>query len=94
MYVKELPSGLSGYAIAYPAEGKPYNTSPLSERRDLWDVTEPCTAVHGPTRFVKIPGEPERHIFRDARARVSTKETVGVRVELVFSATSKSEKQV
>lgn len=50
-------------AIDYPAQGNPNNTLPPSERRGLWDVTILYTVVGRPTRFVLIPGEPERQAF-------------------------------
>ena len=75
----------------YPAQGNPYNTLPPSERRDLGGVgTIYRRTLTCPIRFNTWRTR-EICFFRDARASVSTKETLEMGYEPVSSTTSNVE---
>ena len=72
--------------IDYPAQGNPYNTlSPSLNGGDLWG-RQTCTLTY-PLRF-STWGTRRGGVSRDARARVSIKETFGVRFEPMTWTTS------
>ena len=59
-------------SIDYPAQGKPYNILPISERRDLWNVSvdgSPYTVVHAYSNFDPNPGDPGRHVYDKTHAQ-------------------------